>query len=297
MPDSAGAGGQAGFHCERGWIFVACDHLGVGDSTVPKGAVTFENIAAANNATVVEVLKRLKGGTLASDFPPVAPAVVLGIGQSMGGCFAIVLQGQYNPFDGVGVLGFSSIHTVTAMRPGAPVRTMPWVARRSTPENPLILNRAALAAGKGGAELDLAFMAEGAAKSEHPLQWIFHYDDEPAEIVNYDMMGFAGLAATLPPWRSAAIPTCAIECTAPGVVAQEAASITVPVLVAAGERDTVSDPWMEPKAYKSSPDITVYVCPRMAHMHNFAHTRFAFWQRIHSWGSGIAAMRALPAAR
>jgi len=35
----------------------------------------------------------------------------------------------------------------------------------------------------------------------------------------------------------------------------------------------------------------------MAHMHNFAHTRFAFWQRIHSWGSGIAAMRALLAAR
>jgi pimeloyl-ACP methyl ester carboxylesterase len=78
---------------------------------------------------------------------------------------------------------------------------------------------------------------------------------------------------------------------APGTVALEAASITVPVLSASGERDVVPDPWMEPKAFKSSADITVYVCPRMSHMHNFASTRERFWQRIHHWGGGVAAAR------
>jgi hypothetical protein len=67
----------------------------------------------------------------------------------------------------------------------------------------------------------------------------------------------------------------------------------VPVLVAVGERDVVPNPWLEPSAYRSSPDIGVFVCPRMAHMHNFADTRQEFWVRIHAWGTGVAAMRAL----
>src|SRR3546814_10893950 len=79
---------------------------------------------------------------------------------------------------------------------------------------------------------------------------------------------------------------------APGAVALEAAAITVPVLVAVGERDVVPDPWMEPKAFKSAHDVSVFVCPRMGHMHNFATTRSLFWQRIHSWGAGVAEMRA-----
>src|SRR3546814_9153801 len=49
---------------------------------------------------------------------------------------------------------------------------------------------------------------------------------------------------------------------------------------------------MEPKAFKSAHDVSVFVCPRMGHMHNFATTRSLFWQRIHSWGAGVAEMRA-----
>jgi hypothetical protein len=79
---------------------------------------------------------------------------------------------------------------------------------------------------------------------------------------------------------------------APGAVATEAAAITVPVLVAVGERDVVPNPWMEPFAFKSSTDISVFVVPRMAHMHNFAHTRHLLWDKIHSWGTGVASLRA-----
>ncbi len=79
---------------------------------------------------------------------------------------------------------------------------------------------------------------------------------------------------------------------APGAVASEAAVITAPVLVAVGERDVVPNPWLEPFAYKSATDISLYVCPRMAHMHNFASTRELFWDRIQIWGEGVSRVRA-----
>ena len=60
------------------------------------------------------------------------------------------------------------------------------------------------------------------------------------------------------------------------------------MLVAVGERDVVPDPRAEPQAYAQSPDITVFMCPRMSHMHNFASTREQFWARLHSWGESVA---------
>jgi hypothetical protein len=77
----------------------------------------------------------------------------------------------------------------------------------------------------------------------------------------------------------------------PGVVAAEAAAITTPVFVGVGERDVCPDPRAEPQAYENAPDITVFVCPRMSHMHNFASTREQFWSRLHSWGDGVAERR------
>jgi hypothetical protein len=79
--------------------------------------------------------------------------------------------------------------------------------------------------------------------------------------------------------------------TSPGVVAAEAAVIAVPVFVAAGERDVVPSPREEPRAYRRSPDITVCVYPRMAHMHNMASTREDLWRRLHHWGDAVAAAR------
>ena len=291
MPDGRG-GGQAGFHTARGWIVVTVDHLGFGESTVPDGnALDLDNIAAANHAAVVAVMARLAQGTLADGLAPVRAVAALGIGQSMGGCFTVVAQGQFGTFDGIGVLGFSAIHTVVPSRPGAPTSVWPWISPRSPLDHPRVLNAAALAAAEGAKLGDGAALQAAAASGEHPFRWAFHWDDEPADIVALDMAASAGTADPLPTWRSATTPPCGVYMVAPGVVALEAAAITVPVLVANGERDVVPDPWAEPKAYQSSRDVTVYVCPRMAHMHNFAHTRALLWTRIHAWGEGVAAMR------
>ena len=294
MPDSS-EGGEAGWHVARGWIFVAADHLGFGDSTIPDGnALNYDNVALGNRATVAAVMEKLETGTLSAGLAPLSGATKIAIGQSMGGCFAIVQQGQHRTFDGIASLGYSGIHTVVPSRPGLPPAVWPWIPRGSDLDNPTILNQAALAAATGPTLSGPESISDVAAQGENPFAWAFHFDDVPRDIVDADMAASSGTnEGPLPPWRSASIPPCGTYMVAPGTVAIEAASITVPVLIAVGERDVVPDPWMEPKAFKSATDITVFVCPRMAHMHNFASTRHAFWQRIHSWGTAVAEQRAL----
>jgi pimeloyl-ACP methyl ester carboxylesterase len=77
----------------------------------------------------------------------------------------------------------------------------------------------------------------------------------------------------------------------PGTVAAEAAAIRCPVLIANGERDVCPDPRAEPAAYASSPDITTYVLPNAAHMHNFASTRALLWARLDEWARTVAATK------
>ncbi|MGE0796294.1 MAG: hypothetical protein AB7O29_13265 [Acidimicrobiia bacterium] len=249
LPGASG-GGQAGHHVDRGWIFVACDHLGVGDST-PEGEtpLTYEILARANKATVEAVLAHLAAGTVADGFPPVERPVTLGLGQSMGGCLTIVAQGQHHLFDGVGILGFSAVRTFVPTPPGEPDNPMPWMPRGSTLAQPIVVNAAALAA--------LAPPVDGAGSG---MGWAFHWDDEPEEVVRADMAPEPG--APLPVWRSAFVPSCAICMEAPGTVATEAAAIEVPVRLARGVRDVVPDPWLVPKQFWRATDLSLCVCPR-----------------------------------
>jgi len=302
-------GGQATFHTRRGWIFVACDHIGVGDSTVPEGNVlTYENVARANQAAVNTVMEKLEQGTLSPSIAPVTDAVKLGIGQSMGGCFTIILQGQHAPFDGIALLGYSAAHTTVPPAPGKPPLPWPWIVRGSDPDQPIVVNKAAMARATRDFDEGKSLVAGGkeedhtvdwtslvhrlqqnlaAAGKEHPYRWAFHYDDVPADLVVTDLNA-KNADGSLPYWRSQTAPLCAVQMVTPGTVAPEAAAITVPVMVASGERDVVPQPKNEPLAFHSSSDVTVYICPRMGHMHNFASTRQLFWARLHQWGSGVA---------
>ncbi len=284
------AGGQAAWHARRGWVFVACDHLCVGESSMPVELddVSFEVMAAVNAATVERVTALLASGELDPGFPPLDGIVRIGIGQSMGGCLLIVQQGQHATFDGVGVLGYSAIHTVLALPPGTPPIAMPYLPRGTRFSLDVTLARAQ---ENTGAELP----AGAATAADLPFTtWGFHMDDEPQDIVIADMVDFPMRRRTSPwpSWASATLPPCSISMLSPGVVAPEAAMITAPVLVVAGERDVVPDPKAEPKAYQRSSDVTVVVWPNMAHMHNFASTRAGFWNRIHVWAEGIARQRA-----
>jgi alpha-beta hydrolase superfamily lysophospholipase len=284
------AGGQAAWHAHRGWVFVACDHLYVGESSQPTDIanVSFELMAAVNAATVQHVTALLASGDLDPGFPPVDGLVRIGLGQSMGGCLLIVQQGQLGTFDGIGVLGYGATHTVLAMPPGTPPIEMHFPPRGTTFTIEAAQARAQEVTGGTLTE------AEAPTAADLPFTtWGFHMDDEPQDLVIADMVDFPHRrrSTPFPSWASATLPPCTAAMLSPGVVAAEAAMIKVPVLVAVGERDTVPDPKGDPKAYQRSSDVTVVVWPDMAHMHNFATTRTGFWNRIHAWGLAVASQR------
>lgn len=277
-----GSSAQAAWHAARGWIFVAVDHLGTGESSTQHDPerLTYAPVVAAHQAAEQEVLRRLAAGSLADGFPPVVDPVTIGIGQSMGGAVTIVQQGRVHVYDGIAILGYGAVRTEVPTPPGAPPLVMPWIPRDVLPSDGIAPNAAAVAEA---ATRDLGGDA---------MSWAFHFDDVDAEIVGRDLDDFPGRRGDPPSWGSATVPmTLALWCLAPGGVAPEAASVRVPVLVAVGARDVVPRPFDEPRAYLSAPSVDVFVCSEMAHMHNFAGTRERLWARIDTWAAWVRVLR------
>ncbi|MGE0383982.1 MAG: alpha/beta hydrolase [Gammaproteobacteria bacterium] len=263
---------QAEYHTGNGLILVACDPIGVGESTLPPAdAITIEDLADTYDTAVREIASRLASGTVVPGFPALTPQVRIGIGQSMGGCITIVTQARRHTFDAIAALGYSAIHTALPQPDAASyerARTSYHVGR--------------------DADLSSHSMAEKSATVASFL-YPFHMESVPRDIIDADMAGGYPLRTKAPPFGSVAIPTCALTMMTPGVVAAEAAAVSVPVLVGVGERDVCPDPRAEPAAYRGASDISVCIVPDMAHMHNFATTRHRLWRRIESWARGVGA--------
>jgi pimeloyl-ACP methyl ester carboxylesterase len=258
---------QAEYHCDRGFAFVACDHLLVGDSDQPDTfSLTYENLAAANQAAARQIIAGLRAGDLLPDLPALALGSVVGMGQSMGGCLLTVQQANHASFDGVAFLGWSGVFTNFPAPDGSRISyPMP---PRGTDLRPI-------------AEQVLGVVAP----DDSHFRFCFHWPDEEPALMEADLATFRPYSDVVrgdctTPWGSATLPACAITMMTEGSVAAEAAALEVPVLVAAGERDVVPDPGAEPHAYPRSREVTVRVVPRMAHMHNFAHTRTELWDTI-----------------
>jgi len=281
------AGSEAAWHAARGWIVVAVDHLGVGESSQHDlERLAYSPVAAASQAAETAVRQKLAAGTLIDGLAPVEDPLTIGIGQSMGGALTIVQQGRYHCYDGIGVLGYSPLRTHPAAEPGTAPVGLPWVPSDTWPSDGVFTNGVALAlrlqdaGGRGG---DMA--------------WGFHYDDVEPAIVRRDMDDYPARGGNLPPWGSATVPmTVALWSVTPGGTWAEAAAVRTPVLVALGERDVLLDPRGETRAYESSPSVDFFVCPRMAHMHNFAGTRELLWQRLDTWGTWVRAWKAATSA-
>jgi alpha-beta hydrolase superfamily lysophospholipase len=263
---------QAEYHTGRGHVFVACDHLGVGDSSQPDPfLLSFEVLAAANAATAGAVLDGLTSGTLIAAEPLVVERTVA-MGQSMGGCLLTVQQGAHATFDAVALLGWSGLETNFPAPDGTRL-TYP-MPPRGTDLRPLAEHLAAAAPG-----------------ADH-FRFCFHWPTADAALVNADMASHDQRSGVVrgdatAPWGSATTPICAITMMTPGSVAAEAAAIAVPVLVGCGVIDVVPDPWSEPSAYRASRDVSVVVVDEMAHMHNFAGTRTQLWDRIETFAAGV----------
>lgn len=287
-------GAQGSWHAERGWIFAALDTIGCGDaSRHDPERLDFAVVTAAALAAEQEILLRLANGVLAAGYPPVHQPVVIGIGQSMGASLVVYQQARHRSYDGIGVLGYSVVHSHPSTPPGGHPIVVAWYPREAEADPALEpLNAAALSAATERGPQEAAW---------HALAWGFHYDDVPQDVVEQDLLHYEAVAhashvaASFRPeaWMSDGTPPAVARLTlTPGAIATEAAAVTVPVLSAMGVRDLVVDPPGEPRAFRSAPSVDLFVCPRLGHMHNFGGTRALFWQRIHSFGDWCAAVKA-----
>jgi len=265
---------QARFHRANGFIFVSCDHIGVGDSSLPDApSIDFAMLAGAYALAVDEIGRRFCAGTISTALPPLPSTLRrIGIGQSMGGIVTVLTQGLHATFDGIGVLGASAIHTQLP-QPTEEMRERSVRAHVQSRDTPV----------------DVESVARS-SRSIADFLYPFHWEDVPQDIVQADVGGGYPLRrGPVPPFGSATIPPCAVTMMSPGCIAAEAARVEVPVFIGVGERDVCPNPRAEPSAYGRARDITTYIAPSMAHMHNFASTRVTFWQRIEQWAGVVAA--------
>lgn len=262
---------QAEYHVQQGHIFVALDHLGVGDSSTENAtSLRIEDIAAANARAVEAITEKLREGSLLDDLPAIEHFVRIGIGQSMGGCITVVMQANHACYDGIGVLGYSAIHTVLP-QPTEEERARSIQGHHYSRET-------------ASAQLSLETSSASISSFSYP----FHWEDVPEDIIAEDMSnGFPLRTPPVPAWASATVPNCAITMMSPGAIAAEAAAIRVPVFIGVGERDTCPTPHAEPSAYQNSTDVSLSIIPQMAHMHNFAGTRHTLWARLEEWYTTI----------
>lgn len=260
---------EASWQAENGLIHVSIDHVGVGESTIPDlSKVDFQTLAATHDACVKSIAASLTDGTAVKGYPPLPSLFKIGMGQSLGGGVSILTQGRFATFDAIAPFGVSAIHTAL---PQPDAGAFEHGVRRFD----------AVAEGKITSHL------------EHDHQGVdyryaFHWEDVPADVLHEDMKGGYPIRQTSPRFGSLTIPHCAVEMMLPGCFKEDAAKVTVPVLIGDGERDTCPEPHREPSAYPASPDVSLYIVPRMAHMHNFASTRHTLWQRLNSWARMIA---------
>lgn len=263
---------QALTHVRNGFIFVSYDHLGVGDSSCDHlREYTVHQLAVANDAAVREVISRLRQGDLLEEYPALPQLKSVGLGQSMGGCVTINMQGRHATFDAIAPLGYSALHTVLPQR---------------SEEDRLLGMQGHLAHGQRPLE---EITIEASSETVVDFVYPFHWEDVPSDILEADMSGGYPIRHTAPRFGSLTVPPCAVTMMTPGVVKTEAAAVTVPVLVAMGERDVCPEPHSEPSAYSGSNDVSLFIVPNMAHMHNFAGTRHQLWRCIESWAIRVCA--------
>ena len=232
----------------HGWIVVAIDNLGTGESTIPADGeqVTLDRCAAALAEVILQLRSQLKSGELPATKAASALPVV-GVGHSLGACIITLAQGNYACCDAVGVLGYSCRYIVGAVDPETGER----LRKRE-------------------------FCGSGYNRTTPSSQRERFYSEQvPKAIIE------AEEAARVP------MPNGLAEALVPGRSAAAAARIEVPVLLAFGERDVSPNPYDETRYFHRSKDVTLLILNGAGHAHNSAPERVVFWDRISNWIVGV----------
>jgi pimeloyl-ACP methyl ester carboxylesterase len=243
----------ADFATENGHAVVTMDPLGTGESSKPARDFDFADIAAALAHAVAAL-----PDAIGEHAPPLAVA------HSLGGYLAITQQALFPSYAGLAIFGSTNHHVAPLNLDAA------FIARAATPQG-----RAALA------QEILSVLREPYFDGPRdPMQGWFHLDDVPVDVANAD----AAVSVVPRVFGTAMIP---------GVVAEQAARIDVPVLIGYGSVDVSPDPRAEAGVYVRCPDITTVILAGSAHCHNMSSTRHRLWGRVLAWAATVTAGHAL----
>jgi alpha-beta hydrolase superfamily lysophospholipase len=244
----------------RGFIVIAADPLGVGDSGRPEDGTlcTYEALADAAHGAVEVIRSGLVDGSLARDLPPVASPRIIGVGHSIGGGLVTIQQARWDSYDAIAVLGFTH---------GAKDRA---VDNANDPTS----RATAVEQAKGfwGDQWEARYGVVD--KSPHQV-WL-NGPDAPPDIVAADNANSVVWAAET-----------YVDALHVGFTGAYATKVVAPVMIAFGEFDIAERPRDEAAFYLGCADITLFVLAGSYHCHNFQDGRAALWNRLGAWATDL----------
>jgi pimeloyl-ACP methyl ester carboxylesterase len=240
----------------QGFIVVALDYLGVGDSSRPADgfAITADLLSRCNQLAVAQISQALREGGLDSALAPCPDLVSVGVGHSMGAMLTILQQDAWRPHAALVLLGFTT--------GGLPQYITP--DERAALERPDWRSHVA----------DLARVRfNGLAYVPSPLR---------------DTDGSAAGAA-LRRAQDSILATPATHSMMPGNVGEEAARIDVPLFLGLGERDMAGPPHATPQNFPACYDLTLHIVPGAGHHPFVTPAAGRLFERIGGWLVQLAA--------
>jgi pimeloyl-ACP methyl ester carboxylesterase len=261
---------------DRGFIVVATDDLGAGESSRPADSwsLTSYEVAQANRSVALQVRDRLAAGEL-EGLDAVADPLLVGLSHGRGGMMRIREQAHFGTYDALAIMGYPN-------------------QQQSLPEafwgRPLVPVVAELTNGLRGLDAERALrglqgnpLAQPSMANRRAMNSLYFLDDVPEAVIEADIA--ASISQDPGPVTIAGM-------MVPGVCADDAARIDVPVFSGWCEHDASADARLEPTFFRSSPDVTAQFLPQSGHCQNFASSRVQHWERLALWLDDVAALRA-----
>lgn len=249
----------------RGFIVIAVDHPGIGDSDRPQDgyALTPNVIAEANERAVMQVLQSLRSGGLLPGLEPLPGLQSILVGHSMGALMSVLQQSAHANHRAIALLGFST-------------RGLPEFVPPQARE---------LAADMAAVRAQLVPLARATFVEPYPaVKTAAKRSDDLYGGAAAEPAGVAALKAAV----DRILPVPAFLSMIPGNVLPEARALKVPVFIGVGERDMVGPPREIPASFEASTDITLLVLPETGHSHFLFASRHRLFDRLADWAQSVS---------
>jgi alpha-beta hydrolase superfamily lysophospholipase len=245
-----------------GFVVIALDHVGVGDSTRPvDGNKIHLKTLALGSAHVAEwVRDAASKGTLIHGLGPLDNPRVIGVGHALGSPVALLAQAASRCYDAISILSYTVMGNAAASSTGPEV------------------DRSALSAAREIALRNFSASLDGYIRPPHQeLRSLLYLDDVPEAVIE----AADAASGEVPRW-------CAQEANNwEDLIRPAAHKIDVPLLIGLGEPDLFARHDVDVTSYPNCDDVTLVVLAGSAHCHAFSTTRNHLWDRLAGWIDGL----------